>query len=103
MEGGNITITAPGKVEFRAGMKVLEGGASASGPDVTFARAALRMPKQPLEVSLTDADGNVPASEPMKITDGAGTVHDIAISGDSAKIDNFKPGLSKAQQTKRRN
>lgn len=30
LEGGNITLSAPGKIEFKAGSKVLTGGASAS-------------------------------------------------------------------------
>ena len=102
IQPGSITLKGPGMIEFRAGMKVLTGGASASTPGVVFASAALRMPKQPLEVAMLDADGGSPVSEPLTLRAANGTEHALSIGSSPATIAEFKPGLSRARQSKRK-
>jgi type VI secretion system secreted protein VgrG len=45
MKSGSITLKAPGKIEFRASMKVMEGGGSASMPTLNFPRVKLDLKK----------------------------------------------------------
>jgi type VI secretion system secreted protein VgrG len=97
-----ITLEGPGKIEFRAGMKELTGGASASTAGLEFAQAALRMPKRPLEVSMIDAYGDGPASEPLQLSATDGSTHSINVSSSTISIDQFKPGRYRVRQTKRK-
>ena len=102
IQPGSITLKGPGMIEFRAGMKVLTGGASASTPGVVFASAALLMPKQPLEVTMLEADGGSPSGEPLTLRAADGTEHALSIGSSPATIAEFKPGLSRARQSKRK-
>ena len=102
IEGGNIEIGTGGGARFRAGMKELGGGASASTPGMSFAQSALTMPKRPLQVSLVNAEGELPTSEPLTLRDGAGVEHAVTVAGGAAHIADFKPGLTKSSQPKRK-
>lgn len=98
-----ITLTTSGPAIFKAAMKELTGGASASVPGIEFAEATLRMPKAPLEVSMLNADGHTPNGEPLTLLAADGVEHTLNIAGTPATVEDFKPGLAKATQTKRRN
>ena len=102
IQPGSITLKGPGMIEFRAGMKVLTGPGSASTSGVAFASAALRMPEQPLEVAMLDADGGSPVGEPLTLRAPNGTEHALSIGSSPATIAEFKPGLSLARQSKRK-
>lgn len=98
---GSITITTSGSAIFKAAMKELTGGASASVSGVAFASAALRMPKTSLEVTMLDADGESPSDEPITLLAADGKEHRLNISSSPATVIDFKPGLVKGKQTKR--
>jgi uncharacterized protein (DUF2345 family) len=97
-----ITLTTTGHANFRGVMKELTGGASASVSGIDFAEAALRMPKAPLEVTLADADGAMPTDEPLTLVAADGAEHKLTIAGSPATVSDFKPGIARGLQTKRR-
>jgi type VI secretion system secreted protein VgrG len=102
LEGANIEIGTSGNASFLASMKELTGGGSASTPGMSFSEAALSMPKHPLQVILVNADGEMPNAEELTLRDGAGVEHNVMAAGGVAKISDFKRGLSKSSQPKRK-
>jgi type VI secretion system secreted protein VgrG len=63
IEGGNITLTAPGKVEFKASMKELAGGGSAS--------ASIRLPvPEELPVTPKERFSHTPRLDPSALLAG---------------------------------
>ena len=102
VEAGNITISAPGAVKFRAGMKVLTGPMRASVPGFEMAAATLTMPPQPLQVTLLDADEQSPTAESVSVRDGRDATHGLRVAGGPATIADFKPGLATFKQSTRR-
>ena len=99
---GGISLTAPGKVLYKASAKELGPGRSATTPGIEFSSATLRMPVRPLEVELLDAYLQSPSSEPVKLTDAQGVEHAITAAGGAATIADFKPGFAYGRQTQRR-
>jgi len=71
LEGGNIEVHAPGKVDFKASKKELAGPVSVPSPDLAMKVAELNL-KRDFEIEYIDADGNVLADEPitMRFSDG---------------------------------
>jgi uncharacterized protein (DUF2345 family) len=102
IEGGDIEIGTSGQASFKAGMKELTGGGSASTPGMSFAQSALTTPKRALQLTLVNAEGDLPSSEPMKIIDGAGVEHAVTVSSGAAHIAEFKPGFARSSQPKRK-
>ena len=102
IEGGNIEIGTSGKASFKAAMKELTGGASASTPGMNFSQSALTMPKRPLQVCLLNANGEPPTSEALNLRDGTGVEHVVTVAGGAAQITDFKPGLTKSTQPARK-
>ncbi|MBI2734854.1 MAG: type VI secretion system tip protein VgrG [Aquabacterium sp.] len=102
IEGGNIEIGTSGNASFLASMKELTSGGSASTPGMSFAQSAVAIPKRPLQVSLLNADGELPTSEPLKLRDGAGIEHAVTVAGGAAQITDFKPGFAKSTQPNRK-
>ena len=84
IDAGNITINAPGAVEFKAGMKELTSASMASAPALSLAKSDLVLPsEQPrfsLQVDLSDLIGMHPDSQtavrplPYEIRKKDGTV-----------------------------
>ncbi len=102
INGGDIEIGTSGAASFKASMKELAGGGSASTPGMSFSQSAVQMPKRPLQVSLLNADCSPPNSEPMKLVDGEGIEHNITVASGPTQIEKFKPGFAKGTQPKRR-
>jgi type VI secretion system secreted protein VgrG len=102
LEGGNIEIHAPGMVLFAATAKEFAGPVNATTPGAEFASKASHMPKQKLEVTMVDADGNSPSGEPVTLTGPDGKAHSISVGASPVTIEDFKPGLVRGEQTKRR-
>jgi type VI secretion system secreted protein VgrG len=102
INGGDIEIGTSGAASFKASMKELAGGGSASTPGMSFSQSAMQMPKRPLQVSLLNADCSQPTSEPIKLIDGEGIEHNITVASGPSKIEKFKPGFAKGTQPKRR-
>ena len=73
IDQGNITINAPGSVEFKAGMKNLTSGAAASTPDLQLATAALQPVKHYLRFVARSVSGDPLANKPyaMLMADGS--------------------------------
>ena len=73
IDQGNITINAPGSVEFKAGMKNLTSGAAASAPDLQLATAALQPVKHYLRFVARSVSGDPLANKPyaMLMADGS--------------------------------
>ena len=72
IEGGNITLNGPGKVEFKAGMKELGAGKSASA-SLNLPRIGPMKPTD-MEFRRVYADGSPIAGIPYKATFADGTV-----------------------------
>ena len=72
LEGGNIEVHAPGKVDFKATKKELTAPVSVSGANMAMKISELSI-KRDLEIEYVDADGNVLADEPiaLKFSDGS--------------------------------
>jgi uncharacterized protein (DUF2345 family) len=102
LEGGNIEVHGPGVMAFKGSLTELAGASSASIPDIEFAHSALKMPKQQLDVSLLNAYEETPSAEPLTLVSGNGTAHEVSLTGSPATVEDFKPGLSKGVQPKRR-
>jgi type VI secretion system secreted protein VgrG len=82
IEGGAITLSAPGSIVFKAGMKVLAGGASAS------ASLALKKPTDLYDEQflLTDEDTDVPlAAAPYRIENAQGQVVASGVTDDQGR------------------
>jgi type VI secretion system secreted protein VgrG len=67
IQGGNIEVHAPGKVEFKASAKELAGPVSASSVDIAMKISELKI-KRDLEIEYVDADGNVLTDEPIDLS-----------------------------------
>jgi type VI secretion system secreted protein VgrG len=64
IEGGNIMLHGPGKIEFKASMKELAGPLSVTSP-LTAAKLHELNIKRDLEIEYVDAEGNALKNEPI--------------------------------------
>jgi len=101
IEGGNISLHAPGKVELKASQKNLAGPASASVAGAEFSQSTLYLKKGDLELSLVDANGVSPAAESLSLSI-QGDKRDESVSGGKAVIKNIMPGLLSGKQGNRK-
>ena len=102
IEGGNIELHAPGKVEFKASKKDWTGPKMASVPGAEFPQSSFNLKRSNLEISLVDANGNAPASESLSLNI-KGEKHDAAAVGGVAVIKDLLPGLLSGKQNNRKN
>lgn len=102
LEGGNIEVHAPGKVDFKTSKKELAGPASISSIQIAMKVAELNM-KRDLEIEYIDADGNVLSDEPVlfKFFDGSEKTSILDSSG-KAIIKQAPLGPFGAKQPRRR-
>jgi type VI secretion system secreted protein VgrG len=102
LEGGNIEVHAPGKVEFKASKKELVGPVSASSADIAMKISEMNI-KRDLEIEYVDADGNVLADEPIEISFSDDISKKVTLDGSGkAKLENVPLGPLRAKQPKRR-
>jgi type VI secretion system secreted protein VgrG len=102
LEGGNIEVHAPGKVEFKASAKELAGPVSVAGADIAMKISELNM-KRDLEIEYVDADGNVLTDEPIDISFLGGTNKNVTLDGNGkAKLNNAPLGPFRSKQPKRK-
>jgi uncharacterized protein (DUF2345 family) len=66
LEGGNIMLHGPGKIEFKASMKEFAGPVSISSPELAFKLHELNI-KRDLDIEYVDAEGNALANEPIEL------------------------------------
>lgn len=101
LEGGNIMIHAPGKVEFNASMKELAGPVSASSAGLANQIHELNI-KRDLEVEFVDAEGNRLTREMIELKFSNGTVKNLTLDhGGKAKLKNAPMGPFQAKQPTR--
>jgi type VI secretion system secreted protein VgrG len=102
LEGGNIEVHAPGKVDFKASAKELAGPVSASSADIAMKISELKI-KRDLEIEYVDADGNVLTDEPIDIFFANGISKKVTLDGNGkAKLNNVPMGPFRSKQPKRR-
>ena len=96
IQPGSITLKGPGMIEFRAGMKVLTGGASASLTPIHLPRSEPLKPTE-LEFRRVYADGSPIAGIPYKlafadgskrsgVTDAAGLARQTDVPPGAASV-----------------
>jgi type VI secretion system secreted protein VgrG len=66
IEGGNIMLHGPGKIEFKASMKELAGPVSVASPATAGKLHELNI-KRDLEIEYVDAEGNALKNEPIDL------------------------------------
>lgn len=102
LEGGNIEVHAPGKVEFKATRKELSGPVSVPGADIAMKISELNM-KRDLEIEYVDADGNVLTDEPVALQFSNSTEKTVTLDGSGkATIKNAPLGPFGAKQPRRK-
>ena len=102
LEGGNIEVHSPGKVNFKATKKELAGPLSVAGVDLAMKISELNI-KRDLEIEYVDADGNVLKDEPiaLKFLNGAEKKATLDASG-KAILRNVPLGPFGAKQPRRK-
>jgi type VI secretion system secreted protein VgrG len=102
LEGGNIEVHAPGKVDFRASKKELAGPVSVSSPEIAMKVSELNL-KRDLEIEYVDSDGNALTDEPIDLsfTSGAAKKAVLDASG-KAIVKNAPLGPFGAKQPRRK-
>jgi type VI secretion system secreted protein VgrG len=102
LEGGNIEVHAPGKVEFKASKKELAGPVSVPGVDLAMKVSELEL-KRDLEIEYVDADGNSLADEPITMRFSSGQERQAVLNGSGkAVIKNAPLGPFGAKQPRRK-
>lgn len=102
LEGGNIEVHAPGKVEFKASKKELAGPVSVSSAEIAIKISEIDM-KRDLEIEYVDADGNVLTDEPIDISFLSGANKDVTLDKTGkAKIKNAPLGPLRSKQPRRK-
>jgi type VI secretion system secreted protein VgrG len=102
LEGGNIEVHAPGKVDFKASAKELAGPVSVAGADIAMKISELNM-KRDLEIEYVDAEGNALTDEPIALTFNGGLEKTAKLDGaGKAVIKNAPLGPFGAKQPRRR-
>ena len=102
IEGGNIMLHGPGKMEFKAGMKELSGPVSVPSVAIAGKIHELKLQRD-LTLEYVDADGNPLSGEPiaMKFHDDSKQV--ILDASGKTVIKNAKLGPFTARQPRRNN
>lgn len=102
IEGGNIQVHAPGKVEFKGSQKNLTGPASIENVEQAFKIKELNL-KRDLEIRYIDANGVAAAGEAVSIKFGDASERQFCLDGDgTAKQKNVPLGPLSGHQSKRR-
>jgi type VI secretion system secreted protein VgrG len=102
LEGGNISLHCPGKVEFKATMKELAGPVSVHTVAMAQNISELNI-KRDLEIEYVDADGNSPANEPITLVFAGQIEKKVVLDGaGKALMKNVPAGPISAHQPKRK-
>jgi type VI secretion system secreted protein VgrG len=99
IEGGNIMLHGPGKVEFKASMKELTGPVSVATPAIANKIHELKM-KGDLEIEYVDAEGNALTEEPMTLHFSGIDAKAVTLDGSGrATVKNEPPGALPCRTT----
>ncbi len=102
LEGGNILLHGPGKIEFKASKKELAGTVSVANPDLAMKLHELNI-KRDLEIEYVDADGNSLKNEPIDFDFLGGDVKKVTLDGNGkATLKKAPLGPFRSNQPKRK-
>jgi type VI secretion system secreted protein VgrG len=102
LEGGNIMVHGPGKMEFKASKKELKGPVSVTSTADAHKVGELNL-KRDLEIEYVDADGNVLSDEPIAFNFSDGGEQRITLDGSGkATIKDAPLGPLSAKQPRRK-
>jgi type VI secretion system secreted protein VgrG len=102
LDGGNITLQCPGKVDFKASVKEWAGPVSVPSLEIAQKISELNV-KADLEIEYVDADGNAPKYEPINLIFNGGEQKNITLDKHGkAVIKNVPLGPLVSKQPKRR-
>ena len=102
LEGGNIMVHGPGKIEFKASVKELAGPVSVSSPETAGKLHELNI-KRDLEIEYVDAEGNALTDEPIDLDFLNADGKTVTLDGTGkATVKNVPLGPFRANQPKRR-
>lgn len=102
LEGGDIMLHAPGKVEFKAGKKELGGPVSVSSKEIANKISELNI-KRDLSIEYVDADDNALTDEPINLHFSNQATKNVSLdSGGKAVIKNAPLGPFRADQPRRK-
>jgi type VI secretion system secreted protein VgrG len=101
LEGGDILLHAPGKVELKARMKELTGPVSIPTADIANKVGELNI-KRDFQIEYKDADGNALIDEPIELRFRGHPMKAVQLdSKGTAKLKNMPLGPFNAKQPKR--
>lgn len=102
IEGGNIALHCPGKVDFKASAKELAGPVSVPSVEIAHKINELNL-KRDLEIEYVDADGKSPEGEPIDLIFGRDAREKVTLDGHGkATLKNVPMGPIIANQPKRK-
>ena len=102
LEGGNIEIHGPGKMEFKASLKELAGPLSVPSVEIAHKLGELKI-KRDLQIEYVDADGNALSDEPISLHFSGGGRDKVTLDGSGkATIKDAPLGPFGAKQPRRR-
>jgi type VI secretion system secreted protein VgrG len=102
LEGGNIMLHAPGKVEFKATRKELSGPVSVPSVEIANKIQELNL-KRDLQIEYVDADGNALTNEPIDLYFQGHESKTVELDSDGkATIKNAPLGPFRANQPRRK-
>lgn len=102
LEGGNIEVHAPGKVDIKATKKELTGPVSVAGLDMAMKISELSI-KRDLEIEYVDADGNVLKDEAIDLRFSNGVDKAVTLDGSGiGKLKKAPLGPFRAVQPRRK-
>ena len=102
LEGGDIMLHAPGKVEFKAGKKELGGPVSVPSKEIANKISELTI-KRDLAIEYVDADGNALTDEPINLHFSNQATKNVSLdSSGKAVIKNAPLGPFRADQPRRK-
>jgi uncharacterized protein (DUF2345 family) len=102
LEGGDISVHCPGKVESKSTLKELKGPLSVSTPEMAGKISELNI-KRDLDIQFIDADGNPLVEEPVSLNFFGDKKHEVTLDrSGKATIKNAPLGPFRSQQPRRR-
>lgn len=102
LEGGNIEVHAPGKVDIKATKKELTGPVSVAGLDMAMKISELSI-KRDLEIEYVDAEGNVLKDEAIDLRFSNGVDRAVTLDGSGiGKLKKVPLGPFRAVQPRRK-
>jgi type VI secretion system secreted protein VgrG len=102
LEGGNIELHGPGKIEFKASLKELTGPVRIPNLDIANKISELNI-KRDLGIEYVDADGNALTDEPIALHFNGGIKEAITLDeSGKATLKSMPLGPFSAKQPKRR-